>query len=88
MASGNATTPLPSPLPLSNCSEVVVNSHPVELVEETSGYIIIVYVYAVIVVAATLVLYARLGLELCILEYIVEQIHKTTLYFLWQQMVH
>ena len=59
MASGNATTPLPSPLPLSNCSEVVVNSHPVELVEDTSGYIIIVYVYAVLVVAATLVLYAR-----------------------------
>ena len=53
-----ATTQLP-PLPLSNCSEVVVNSHPVELVKDTSGYIIIVYVYAVLVVAATLVLYAR-----------------------------
>ena len=58
-----ATTPLPSsspsPLPLSNCSEVVVNSHPVELVKDTGGYIIIVYVYAVLVVAATLALYAR-----------------------------
>ena len=54
---GNASTPSPSPL--SNCSEVVVNSHPVELVEDTGGYIIIVYVYAVLVVAATLVLYAR-----------------------------
>ena len=56
-----ATTPLPSllPSPLPNCSEVVVNSHPVELVKDTSGYIIIVYVYAVLVVAATLALYAR-----------------------------
>ena len=60
-----ATTPLPSllpsplPPPLPNCSEVVVNSHPVELVKDTSGYIIIVYVYAVLVVAATLALYAR-----------------------------
>ena len=53
------TTPLPSSLPLSNCSEVVVNSHPVELVADTGGYIIIVYVYAVLVVAATLALYAR-----------------------------
>ena len=57
------TTPLPSALPLSNCSEKVVNSHPVELVQDTGGYIIIVYVYAVLVVAATLVLYARWGLN-------------------------
>ena len=67
MASGNATTP--SPLPLSNCSELVVNSHPVELVEDTGGYIIIIYVYAVFVVAATLVLYARYVGE-CVLEYV------------------
>jgi len=60
---GNAST-----LPLSNCSEVVVNSHPVDLVEDTGGYIIIVYVYAVLVVAATAVLYARYALSPVLLE--------------------
>jgi len=47
---------------------VVVNSHPVELVEDTGGYIIIVYVYAVIVVAATFVLYAKYASSPVLLE--------------------
>ena len=50
---GNATTAL------NNCSDKIVNSHPVEMFEDTSGYIIIIYIYAVLVVAATLFLYAR-----------------------------
>ena len=54
---GNATTAL------NNCSDKIVNSHPVEMFEETSGYIIIIYIYAVLVVAATLFLYARYALS-------------------------
>ena len=48
---------------LNNCSDKIVNSHPVEMFVETSGYIIIIYIYAVLVVAATLFLYARYALS-------------------------
>ena len=57
---GNATSPsLSEPTTTSNCSKVIVNSLPFELVEDTGGYIIIVYVYAVLVVVATLALYVK-----------------------------
>ena len=57
---GNATSPsLSEPRTKSNCSTVIVNSLPFELVEDTGGYIIIVYVYAVLVVVATLALYVK-----------------------------
>ena len=57
---GNATSPsLSEPTMTSNCSTVIVNSLPFELVEDTGGYIIIVYVYAVLVVVATLALYVK-----------------------------
>ena len=57
---GNATSPsLSEPTTTSNCSTVIVNSLPFELVEATGGYIIIVYVYAVLVVVATLALYVK-----------------------------
>ena len=57
---GNATSPsLSEPTTTSNCSKVIVNSLPFELVEDTEGYIIIVYVYSVLVVVATLALYAK-----------------------------
>ena len=55
---GNATS-LSEPTTTSNCSTVIVNSLPFELVEDTGGYIIIVYVYAVLVVVATLALYVK-----------------------------
>ena len=57
---GNATSPsLSEPTTTSNCSKVIVNSLPFELVEDTGGYIIIVYVYSVLVVVATLALYVK-----------------------------
>ena len=54
----NATTSNPQS-PKMNCSDLLVKSHPDDVVKELGKQIIILYFYAAFVVAATFMLYLK-----------------------------
>ena len=48
-----------NPNPKMNCSDLLVKSHPDDVVKEVGKQIIVLYVYAAFVVSATFVLYLK-----------------------------